>query len=122
MLPRDKNLKPNARELRKNQTDAERKLWSRIRRRQLDGYLFNRQKVIGHYIVDFYCHQAKLVIEVDGGQHFMDEGVKDDLQRDAYLKKLGLHVMRFNNLDVLKNIEGVGKVILEYLSNLKPSP
>ena len=122
MLPRNRKLKQSARELRKNLTDAERKLWSKIRRKQLDGFLFYRQKVIGNYIVDFYCHQAGLVIEVDGGQHFTDEGVEKDKSRDVYLADLGLRMIRFNNLDVLKNCENVLQVILEYLSNVKKNP
>jgi very-short-patch-repair endonuclease len=122
MLPRNKNLKQPARELRKNLTDAERKLWSKIRRKQLDGFIFYRQKVISSHIVDFYCHEAKLVIEVDGGQHFTINGIEKDKSRDVYLSDLGLHVMRFNNLDVLKNCESVLQVIMEYLSNIKNNP
>ena len=68
-LPRDRRLKEYSRNLRKNMTNAEVLLWSKIRRKSLDGYQFYRQKIIGSYIVDFYCHKAKLVIEVDGGQH-----------------------------------------------------
>jgi very-short-patch-repair endonuclease len=122
MLPRDKKLKQPARVLRKNLTDAERKLWSKIRRKQLEGFLFYRQKVIGRYIVDFYCHQAKLVIEVDGGQHYTDAGIRKDSRRDSFLKGLGLHVLRFNDLDVLKNCDGVVMNIMEYLLNINNNP
>ena len=122
MLPRDKNLKQPARILRKNMTDAERKLWSKIRRKQLEGFLFYRQKVIGRYIVDFYCHQAKLVIEVDGGQHYTDAGIRKDSRRDSFLNGLGLRVLRFNDLDVLKNCDGVVMNIMEYLLNVKNNP
>ena len=119
MLPRDRNLKKPAGILHKNLTDAERKLWSKLRRKQLDGFLFYRQKVIGRYIVDFYCHQAKLVIEVDGGQHYTDVGIQKDSRRDSFLNSLGLHVLRFNDLDVLKNSEGVVSNIMEYLLKVK---
>jgi very-short-patch-repair endonuclease len=119
MLPRDKNLKKPARVLRRNLTDAERKLWSKLRRKQLGGFLFYRQKVIGRYIVDFYCHHARLVIEVDGGQHYTDAGIQKDSRRDSFLDSLGLHVLRYNDLDVLKNCEGVVSNIMEYLLKVK---
>ena len=88
-------------------TEAEVKLWQHIRCKQIKGLQFYRQKVIGNYIVDFYCHAAKLVIEVDGGQHYEEEGLENDAIRDADLENLGLRVLRFNNLDVLQNMEGV---------------
>jgi very-short-patch-repair endonuclease len=103
-------------------TDAESKLWSRIRRKQIPGIQFYRQKVIGPYIVDFFCHKAKLVIEVDGGQHFEPAGLKMDEHRDEYLKNLGLNVLRFNNLDVLKNMDGVLRMIWEEVDKAKNNP
>jgi very-short-patch-repair endonuclease len=112
-LPRNKKLKYTARTLRNNMTDAERKLWKYIRKKQIKNLQFYRQKVIGHYIVDFYCHAAKLVIEVDGGQHYEEESLEYDEKRDAFLEGFGLKVIRFSNLDVLKNIEGVVKKIIE---------
>ena len=107
IIPYNPKLKERARELRKNMTDAERKLWTSIRRKQLNNFQFLRQRPIGNFIVDFYCPEANLVIEVDGGQHFTEEGQESDQSRDAFLKGLGLHVLRFNNHEVLKNIEGV---------------
>jgi len=115
MYPRNKNLKQPARELRKNMTEAERLLWSKIRRKQLKGKQFYRQKVISNYIVDFHCHSSNLVIEVDGGQHFSSAGVARDQSRDVYLQSLGLTVLRFTNNEVLTNIEGVIDRILEKL-------
>lgn len=88
-------------------TDAERKLWRHLRLKQVHGLTFYRQKVIGSYIVDFYCHKAGLVIEVDGGQHFTEQGREADEGRDAYLFSLGLSVLRFSNHDVLQNIGAV---------------
>ena len=107
MLPYNKNLKQYSRQLRGNMTDAERHLWTKIRMKQLKGYQFYRQKPVGDYIVDFFCPRAKLVIEVDGSQHFADEMTEYDRIRDEYLSSLGLRVLRFTNTEVLTNIEGV---------------
>jgi very-short-patch-repair endonuclease len=103
-------------------TDAESKLWARIRRKQVLDFQFYRQKVIGPYIVDFFCHKAGLVIEVDGGQHFESPGLKMDEHRDEYLQKLGLRILRFNNLDVLKNMDGVLQMIWEEVDKAKNNP
>ena len=96
MLPYNKNLKEPARELRENMTDAERCLWARLRLKHL-GYMFCRQKPIGDYIADFYCHKARLVVEVDGGQHFTEDTASNDRVRDEYMRSLGLTVLRFSN-------------------------
>jgi very-short-patch-repair endonuclease len=88
-------------------TDAERSLWSKIRMKQLKGFIFYRQKPIGGYIADFYCPKAKLVVEVDGGQHFTEEIAEYDKIRDECMSNLGLRVLRFTNTEVLGNIEGV---------------
>ncbi len=94
--------------LRVNQTDAERLPWSKLRRKQIKGYLFTRQKPIGKYIVDFYCHKLKLAIEVDGDLHYLTEKSKiKDRERDQYLKNLGITVYRINNIDVYKNLKEV---------------
>ena len=115
MLQYNKKLKPLARELRKNMTDAENLLWSRIRRKQLKSYQFYRQKMIGNYIVDFYCPKGKLVIELDGSQHYTDDAKIKDEKRDRFLNRLGLRVLRFTNLDVLKNINAVLDNLASYL-------
>ncbi|HUV55815.1 MAG TPA: endonuclease domain-containing protein [Dehalococcoidales bacterium] len=107
MLPYNGNLKQYSRQLRENMTDAERHLWTKIRRKQVKGYQFYRQKPIGDYIVDFFCPRAKLVIEVDGSQHFSDEMTEYDRIRNEYLSSLGLRVLRFTNADVLAHIERV---------------
>jgi len=113
MLPYNGNLKQYSRQLRENMTDAERNLWAKIRMKQLKGYQFYRQKPIGDYIVDFFCPRAKLVIEVDGSQHFAGEMTEDDRIRDEYLSSLGLRVLRFTNIDVLTHIEEVVESIIE---------
>lgn len=104
-----------ARHLRKNSTEAERKLWSRLRRKQLLGYRFRRQRPIGPYIVDFVCLEASLIVEVDGGQHA--EQIAKDEARTLYLEKKGFRVIRFWNNDVLANTESVLETILQNLQN-----
>ncbi len=113
MLPYNGNLKQYSRQLRENMTDAERRLWAKIRMKQLKGYQFYRQKPIGDYIVDFFCLRAKLVIEVDGSHHLVGEKIEYDRIRDEYLSSLGLRVLRFTNADVLTHIEGVVESIVE---------
>jgi len=88
-------------------TDAEKARWLKIRGRQLKGYQFFRQKPIGHFIVDFYCPKGNLIIEIDGGQHYSDEGKTKDGRRDSYLNGLGLRVLRFSDREVFENMKGV---------------
>ena len=106
-LEYNKNLKLFSRNLRNNMTQAERKLWSRIRKKQINNYQFYRQKPIGNYIADFYCPKLKLVIEVDGSQHYTEEGINKDKIREELMDKLGIKTLRFSNNEVLENIEGV---------------
>lgn len=115
MLPYNKTLVEYSRELRINITDAENFLWSKLRRKQLNSHQFYRQKIIGDYIVDFYCPKAKLVIELDGGQHYMSNIKKKDKIRDDYLESLGLKVLRFSDREVFKNLNGVLEKIWENL-------
>jgi very-short-patch-repair endonuclease len=98
-------------------TDTEKALWSRLRRKQLKGYQFYRQKIIGNYIVDFYCAKAKLVVEVDGAQHYSGETLEADEQRDDYLRGSALTVIRFSNLEVRKNLNGVVERVSECLES-----
>ena len=121
MLPYNKNLKVLARELRKNMTDAERRLWSKIRRKQLKEFQFYRQKNIGDFIVDFYCPAAKLIVEIDGGQHYLKKNSWKDAARDNFFNGLGFRVLRFSNTDVLKHIEGVVTEIYDHLG-IPPTP
>ena len=115
MLPYNKNLNKFARDLRNNMTDAELRLWYRIKRRQLKNHHFLRQKIIGNYIVDFYCHEAKLIIELDGGQHYSELGIKKDKIRDNFFNGLGIRVLRFSDRDVFENIDGVLQSIFDVL-------
>ena len=100
-------LKNTARTLRKNMGDSELKLWSRIRRKQIFGLQFYRQRPIGNYIVDFYCPKAELVLEVDGLQHMNKLAIQKDKYRGSYLKQQGVKVLRFDNLQVLKQLDAV---------------
>ena len=115
MLPYNKNLKELARDLRKNMTDAERRLWSKIRRKQLKEFQFYRQKNVGDFIVDFYCPAAKLIVEIDGGQHYSEENIVKDEARDSFLNDLGFRIFRFLNSDVFNNMEGVAERIYDHL-------
>jgi very-short-patch-repair endonuclease len=106
-----------ARKLRKDMTDAERALWRLLRDRRMDGWRFRRQEPIDRYIVDFVCFEARLVIEVDGGQHYESES---DRTRDAYLQSQGFRVLRFWNTDVLGNRDGVYRTIMTALTRCAP--
>ena len=110
-------LRARARHLRKNQTDAERNLWQRIRRRQIGGYRFRRQHPIGNYIVDFFCFEKGLVIEIDGGQHL--EQADYDRERTNWLESQGYRVLRFWNNEVQDEVEAVVQEIWKELKNRK---
>ena len=116
MLPFNRKLKGTARALRKNMTDAERLFWLRVRKKQLNGHQFYRQKNLGNYIVDFYCPSAKIIIEIDGGQHYSEKVIIQDNIRDRYLNDLGFKVLRFSDNEILTNINGVLEHLFEYLT------
>jgi very-short-patch-repair endonuclease len=103
-----------AQELRKNPTEAERKLWQHLRLRQLGGYKFRRQHSLGKYIVDFVCLEKRIVIEVDGGQH--NTQVIYDQQRTAWIEQHGFRVLRFWDNEVMQNIEAVKEAIWQALA------
>jgi very-short-patch-repair endonuclease len=94
-------------DLRRSQTEAEIALWQKLRDKEFMGYKFFRQYGIGEYIADFYCPQHKLVIEIDGSHHYSDGGREYDESREEYMSSLSIKTIRFSNLDVLQNIEGV---------------
>ena len=112
-----------ARDLRKNQTDAERRLWRHLRLLKTDGFHFRRQVPIGDFIVDFACVSARLVIELDGGQHNAQAGRGADESRDERLRRRGYDVLRFWNNDVMENPEGVLEVVRRALADGgRPAP
>jgi very-short-patch-repair endonuclease len=108
----NRNLREYSRDLRKNMTHAERLLWGTVRKQQILGCQFYRQRIVGNYIVDFFCPKARLVVEVDGSQHGTYEGLEKDRIRDQYMKDHGLQVVRVNDVDVLTNIGGVVDAIM----------
>jgi very-short-patch-repair endonuclease len=103
----NRNLKPFSRTLRTHMTDAEQALWHRLRRKQLQGVQFYRQKPLLSFIVDFYCPAARLVIELDGSQHAEADIATQDKVRDTALTDLGLRVLRFDNRQVLLEMDAV---------------
>ena len=112
-----KQLTPVSKKLRRNSTEAEKRLWGRLRSKQMCGLKFRRQQQIGNYIADFVCFEKGVIVELDGGQHATD--LEHDKQREDWLKAEGFIVVRFWNTDVFENIEGVWDAIRNRL--LTPS-
>jgi very-short-patch-repair endonuclease len=110
------------RAMRKNPTDAERALWLELRDRRLGGCKFRRQHPIGPFFADFACVEAKLVVEVDGGQHFEAAGVEADASRTAKLERLGFAVLRFDSRQVLTERAAVLQMIHDWLQRHHPHP
>ncbi|AYV48823.1 endonuclease [Caulobacter flavus] len=109
-----------ARRLRRDQTDAERLLWSVLRGRRLEGFKFRRQVPIDRYVADFVCVEARLIVELDGGQHASDEGRAYDAARTRALEACGYVVLRFWNDAVRYELDGVGDEILSVLRAARP--
>ena len=108
-MERNANLKSLSQQLRKNQTKEENLLWHNFLKKY--PMRFRRQYIIGDYIADFYCHQAKLVVELDGSQHYDPTQQEKDRQRTAYLTSQGLTVLRFTNLEVTRQFSAVCQTI-----------
>ncbi len=104
---------------RKSQTDAEKKLWTILRNRQLNGIKFRRQFPAGGYILDFYCSEYKLGVEADGGQHYDLKGRQRDDLRTKELNRLGIAIIRFSDRDILANIDGVYEAIEKSIEKRK---
>jgi len=111
-----------SRKLRKIQTETEKKLWETLRNRGLAGVKFRRQFPIGKYILDFYSPEYKLGVEADGGQHYEDSAKHRDELRARELSKLGVKILRFSDLEILNNIEGVCEIIWKTIEDKKGSP
>jgi very-short-patch-repair endonuclease len=121
-LRNDPTLKQLRRELRRNQTEAEKILWAKLRNKQFFGMKFFRQYSIGSYILDFYCPAKKLAIELDGGQHNQSENKEYDADRSEYLKAHSIDVIRFWNHEVLIDVQGVlDELALKVTPNNPPS-
>jgi very-short-patch-repair endonuclease len=106
MIFNNPNQITQRRQLRKNLTSPEQRLWTKIRKQQL-GVRFRRQHGIGRYIADFYCADWALIVELDGDSHFTPQAAQYDAERDRFMRSLGLTVLRFSNRDVLQDIESV---------------
>ena len=118
--PRNSNLLNNARRLRKTLTKEERHLWFDFLRYCRPR--FRRQEIVGNYIADFYCHQAKLIIELDGSQHYAPTTQNYDAQRTAYFESLGIQVLRYSNAEIALNFKGVCQHILQFLDRAGQHP
>jgi very-short-patch-repair endonuclease len=115
-----KSLTPLARTLRRNATGAERRLWQRLRREQVGGFLFRRQVILDGFIADFACLDARMLVEVDGATHSTDEQIARDAVRSAALAAEGFDILRFTNEDVYVNLDGVLETIRMRLTELRP--
>lgn len=107
MIHNRKYLKEKRKDLRNNLTSAEATLWKSLQKRKLKGLKFRRQHSIENFIVDFYCPSEKLIIELDGAHHYTSAGFEADIERDKKLQGLGFKVLRFENIEVFKDLEGV---------------
>lgn len=107
ILPYNPKLKPLAKALRRNMTFAEVLLWNKLKQKMICSYDFNRQRPIGNYIVDFYCKDLMLAIEVDGISHYSEEAYINDLKRQTELEKLGINFLRFDDEEVRNDIDNV---------------
>ena len=117
MHPYQAHLPPLARQLRNNMTEAEKMLWQKLRRQQICGVHFYRQKPLANYIVDFYCAAAKLIVELDGGQHNEADAIAYDNERTDVLNALGLQVVRFDNRQVLCHLDEIIGVIYQIVKS-----
>jgi very-short-patch-repair endonuclease len=115
IIPYDPNLKQLARELRNNSTKSEIRLWQMIKGKQVMGYDFHRQKPLLNYIADFYYHKLELVIELDGYTHQLEEVQQKDKRKQADLEALGLTVLRFEDGEVLQNVDEVLRILENYV-------
>jgi very-short-patch-repair endonuclease len=117
---RDARLTTHAKSMRRQMTEPETRIWLQLRAERFQSVKFRRQKVIGRYIADIAANDPKLVIEVDGGTHDVDNLA--DLTRTSHLEQQGYHVLRFTNLDVMSNMEGVLLRLVEVIAALRGAP
>lgn len=115
IIPYRSDLKELARDLRNNSTKSEIRLWKYLKGKQMRGYDFHRQKPLGDYIVDFFCHELRLALELDGYSHLIDEIKEKDAIKEKSVQELGIHVLRFSDQHVLKDIDNVMRAIEGYI-------
>ena len=115
----DRAMKERRRELRRNQTAAEKLLWTYLRGRRLGGWKFKRQFSVGAFVIDFYCCAARLAVELDGSTHELAEAKENDAEKEKYLKALNIRVLRFSNDEVLSSCDTVINRLLEFLNRCR---
>jgi len=120
IIPYNPNLKQLARDLRKNMTLSEVLLWNELKNKSMSGFDFDRQRPVGNYIVDFYCKDLFLAIEIDGDTHIYRYDYDDERQKE--LEKLGVKFLRFDDIEVKKNMSNVLRVIADWIEKNKPTP
>src|ERR1039458_5211392 len=120
IIPYNRSLKKIARGLRNNSTLGEVLLWERLRNKQMLGYDFHRQKPIDQFIVDFFCNELNLTIEIDGGSHEVDEAQEKDAARQERLESLGIKFLRFKESDTRENIRAVLNIIEQWIKTNMP--
>lgn len=114
--------KTKRQQLRRNMTKAEFRLWQKLKGKQLEGVKFRSQYGVGRFVVDFYCTELKLAIEIDGESHFQDGVQEYDQERQAFIELLGIRFLRFTNDDVYRNLEGVLERIIQKIGELRNDP
>jgi len=119
IIPYNPNLKELARQLRNNSTKAEIILWQKLKGKQMYGYDFHRQKPVDNYIIDFFCHELMLGIEVDGYSHQIIEVFNKDVKKEGVMNMLGIHILRFSDEQVLKDTDNVIRAIEWYIVNFE---
>jgi len=119
IIPYNPNLKELARQLRNISTKAEIILWQKLKGKQMYGYDFHRQKPIDNYIIDFFCHELMLGIEVDGYSHQIIEVFNKDVKKEGVMNMLGIHILRFSDEQVLKDTDNVIRAIEWYIANFE---
>ena len=119
IIPYNPNLKELARQLRNNSTKAEIILWQKLKGKQMYGYDFHRQKPIDNYIIDFFCHELMLGIEVDGYSHQIIEVFNKDVKKEGVMNMIGIHILRFSDEQVLKDTDNVIRTIEWYIVNFE---
>ena len=114
--------KAKRQQLRRNRTKAEFMLWQKLKGKQLEGVKFRSQYGVGWFVVDFYCTELKLAIEVDGESHFQDSAQEYDWERQAFIESVGIRFLRFTNDEVYGNLEGVLERIIEKIGEFRDNP
>lgn len=120
IIPYNTDLKKLANQLRKNMTFSEVLLWNELKSKKMLGFDFDRQRPINNFIVDFYCKELNLALEIDGDTHFFRDD--SDEERQSILEKLGVHFLRFDDLEVKRNMNNVLRVIINWIEKNKPVP